>query len=153
MTEAHQGLRIEAIGRSADRPTLSVTVSTTETSWPAEVPIDGNTAEHLRGVCSEQPFERRPGQHCTYWIVSLGYTEDRARFRADLWHRWDPRLHLLIRRGRSRVKRTVPCTVEDFESLHPMIRETLSHRIRETIEPGDRARRFLWREPGGSKPD
>ena len=147
--EIHRGLRIEDIQEDSEQSTLHVTVCTSTARRSKEIRIDPRTAELLRGVCSERPFKWRHGERYSYWIEGVGHVERKAWFRRKIWNRWDPRIYLLIRRGKSRLKRTVPCAVCDHEALRPVTLEALDEGIREQIEQCEAGRSYRWRVPSG----
>ena len=125
-----RGLRIESVLSAGNRWALVVTVHGRGEQRSAEVTISPNTAVLLREICSSRPFKPRAGDCYSYWIEGVGHIEQNV---GSKFHKWNPRMYLLVRRGKSRLKRRIPCTIYEYEALLPIARETLDDDLLQQI--------------------
>ena len=108
-----------------------------------QIEIDGQTAKALKEICSRKPFKKRRVEEYTYWIEGVEQTEQTVDNPPNRTKRTNPRLALLIRRGKSRLKTTIPCPVDLFFRIRPISFEFLDGATRKAIEEYESTLNYL----------
>jgi hypothetical protein len=141
-----KGIRIQSV-ETGDTPFIDLEIIDDTLVRQQRLLIDKVTALELGEACRQRPFRpEASAEEYSYWIDTLAHSHKSGRAGGGQVIRTDPRILVLVRRGKSRVRVAVPCTPPVWESLSTIMRSLWSEDIRRTAVAQEREQGYTWAE-------